>query len=209
MGRSQRRREAADSCKANLTPILAQEKMEKRSNIKRRSQARPTNVCRKLAFDQAFTFNEEALRPANSRAVVHAADRKFMSDRSFFVLRQLRTCDRIAPKNDSPKLCGIECMHCQGKHFRRFPESVREVAKSIDGFQVHLEEECMEFPSSLQTKLFTLEQNQAIRGQKKLSNWLFNRLYQSVEEKKKVFFESPQKSFVKRRRMTHSILERI
>ena len=96
--------------------------------------------------------------PTSSRALVKPADDYIMDNRSFFVLQQLRLCESIKPQAPS-KYCGFECIHCQGKGFCKFPDTLQKMARQLVTFQTHLEE-CTEFTLKSRRSMNTLEEGQ-------------------------------------------------
>lgn len=136
--------------------------------------------------------------PNSSLVFVHPEDRKVMSDCSYFILRQLKFCRRavktsycggggksksnfkyaisaaatVTPTNPH----GIECIHCKGKKFRRFPTTVSNAGRDYTAFRRHLEEECLECPINLREEMLSWEHNLPERTLNSLAKWMLGRI---------------------------------
>ncbi len=71
---------------------------------------------------------------------------------------------------------GIECIHCKGKKFRRFPATVSNAGGDYTAFRRHLEEECLECPINLREEMLSWEHNLPERTLESLAKWMLGRI---------------------------------
>lgn len=161
--------------------------------------SKPASKASSLAsviIDGGTSHPSSSKMTISSLVFVYPEDRKLMSDFSYFILRQLKFCRRTIKPSDfggggksksknsisavtavTPTIPhGIECIHCKGKTFRRFPTTVSNAGRDYTAFRRHLEEECLECPINLREEMLSWEHNLPERTLNSLAKWMLGRI---------------------------------